>query len=84
MDSQWENWKVPSLHVCMCFCDGKRRGVTVVDSAGRALKPVSTSVSATIIAYGGIDLWLVRGHCTRSSFLPTLASRQGPVNLGCG
>lgn len=56
----------------------------MVDSASRALKPVSTSVSATLIAYGGIDLWWVQGHCTRRSCLPTLASRQGPVNLGCG
>lgn len=56
----------------------------VVDSVGRALKPVSPSVPATLIAYRGIDLWWVQGHCTRSSCLPTLASRQGPVNLGCG
>lgn len=56
----------------------------VVDSVGRALKPVSRCVSATLIAYRGIDLWWVQGHCTRSSCLPTLASRQGPVNPGCG
>lgn len=76
-----------SMHVCACVCVsviGKQGAVTVVDSVGRALKPVSTSVSATLIAYGVIDLWWVRGHCTRSSCLPTLASRQGPVKLGCG
>lgn len=69
------------VYVFLCWEAG---GATVVDSVGRALKPVSTSVSATIIAYGGIDLWWVQGHCTRSPCLHTLASHQGPVNLGCG
>lgn len=74
-----------SMHICACvFLLWEAGGVTMVDSVGRALKPMSTSVSATLIAYGGIDLWWVQGHCTRSSCLPTLASRQGPVNLGCG
>lgn len=93
LGSQWENWTVPRLPVCeracMCVCAcvsamERRGGGMVVDSVGGALKPVSTSVSATLIAYGGIDLWWVQGHCTRSSCLPTLASRQGPVNFGCG
>lgn len=56
----------------------------VVNSVGRALKLVSTSVSATLIAYGGIDLWWVPGRCTRRSCLPTLARCQDPVNLACG
>lgn len=67
------------------FCEGGEAGGGVaVDSVGRALEPASPSVSATLIACGGIDLWWVQGHCTRSSCLPTLASRQGPVNHACG
>lgn len=74
-------------HACACvfvFLWWEAGGVMVVDHVGRALKPVSTSISATLIAYGGIDLWWVQGHYTRSSRLPTLASCPGPVNLGCG
>ena len=46
------------VRVCMGFCDGKQGGVTVVNSVGRALKPVSTSVSATIIVYGSIGIFV--------------------------